>query len=763
MADKFMKIGGRAENTVARPLKLDLQDHLLTRNTMTRKAFGTFNLNSGTSTESVVLNSDGYSYGKLNFVVTNNVKFSLYLVTLDKPILTTEEYTELEKELIYKSHGDKSNHSVSYKLPSRYYKFVIASDQTSGGVLRAHNQELVTNENTLATTEHKKWLGISYTGLNIGTQWTSEIMQSKNKPFSKAVVNLHHPRKVKIYVKNHYYRQSNDSFLGGEFEQVYESDTAKYNHELEFETSEFYQIMVENTDTTGGTAIDQSSGELRSELPFDNKDVKQRKVKWFDRNYTDFGYDRPWVSEMASSNGLNHSKFTLNIHHERSIRISVRPYFYRQSASAYEAGDYKVVYTSKVPSKIHEAAFETPDFYNLKIEETDRNGTTINFDTYELKSNIPFVGEYKPDDNPKITYQVETKAPQDFLTFKTSPVKATDGRLTLADDGLYYVRDFTSGKITSYTDIVTGEGKVEGYYWDVATLGKVHSILSVPNKGLTVFAHKPDSVAYIYHMDTITSEPYEVYRSPEGQPNSWTFLPKSYYNGRSSMIFAGVYGGGEFNRDLVLSLDGGLTFKVVKQTNNAGGHNSHWHDVAIDVYSGMLWASEGDEIPANQMVHFSDNLGDTWHTISVAEVNQPTMIVPFHDKVVFGRDSKSPGLDVYRKVQDFSKYLTADNQITTLKEFKAFDKSAYEYFPNSVISKGAEAYTTFTTHYPNTTPQMVMATGDSGETWHTVFMANTTNADETVDKVLAIDDKNIYLIGNSSKGEIVYAERPVWK
>ncbi|HHW90728.1 MAG TPA: hypothetical protein GX745_07505, partial [Clostridiales bacterium] len=100
---------------------------------------------------------------------------------------------------------------------------------------------------------------------------------------------------------------------------------------------------------------------------------------------------------------------------------------------------------------------------------------------------------------------------------------------------------------------------------------------------------------------------------------------------------------------LYLSLDGGDTFNVILE-GKTGFVNNHWHATCYDKFSGTIWASQGDGSSAT--TYYSADLGKTWEEASITvsgktSYAQPTLILPFPDRVVFGRDGAGipPGLD----------------------------------------------------------------------------------------------------------------------
>ncbi|NMA68238.1 MAG: hypothetical protein GX958_02320 [Desulfitobacterium sp.] len=352
-----------------------------------------------------------------------------------------------------------------------------------------------------------------------------------------------------------------------------------------------------------------------------------------------------------------------------------------------------------------------------------------------------------------------TKKPSHLLLFK----KAAIGNvLTICrgfDDFFYLVT--LEGVFEKHREITkTKEPDEVGITWDEESYGRIVNIVVMP-EGITVFANiEGNSKGRIYHMVDLNSQPELVYESKGKNPSFFVneFGIKSYYNGLGSYILAGVYGRGPEARDLLLSKDGGKTFEVIKKTrNNLEVKNSHWHDVAFDIYHGFLWASEGDGT-TNSGVHFSDDLGETWRTLT--NLSQPTAILPFPDRVVFGRDDGKAGLSYFEKpllVEDYESI--KDNSYNILREFMP-SIDGYSYYGRTPIVKGNEAYLTFTL-YPENKTALIIATGDFGKSWHFVFMGHKSEGSDRkrITMLVDIDDNYVYARSHST---VYFAEKPEW-
>lgn len=96
-------------------------------------------------------------------------------------------------------------------------------------------------------------------------------------------------------------------------------------------------------------------------------------------------------------------------------------------------------------------------------------------------------------------------------------------------------------------------------------------------------------------------------------------------------------------RRAYLSVDYGATFTQVFE--GATDRTYHLHGICYDPYSELLWIANGDG-PASSNIHWSDDLGTTWHT-AYEYGNCPrqwTGIVALPNCVLFTTDSKDVGV-----------------------------------------------------------------------------------------------------------------------
>lgn len=622
---------------------------------------------------------------------------------------------------------------------------------------------VTTEQNGIKTVNNaeKRYLFTEGFELLAGAERTTAISKNNGYNYVQATVSLSGDRIIEVYLSE--YSNTTVTEQSDLRKLVYRSDEKRFNHSFTFPlTGENYTLTIKNIDTIGASVRFNSY-----EMLFVNP--SPQTPKFIERQWLKIGQalnsGDVFESKVFTFDGHPFSKAVVALSSARNIRISIKNI---PNLAVPIRSKYDVVYESKERLHNHYFEFETLNNYQVKIENIDTLGTDLTFYTKEFRFSDPITTsndvEVVDTENINLLPLLQTmektqqKTPSKHLIFNKSTVKSS--QLNLCDDGLFYVLGSDS-IIRTYKSITEVPELIgTGITWDTATHGRVKRFVAFPDGGLTVFTDN-DVTAYIYHMNDINSAPELVYQSSGSTPDFWSgrngFGIKSYFNGMNGYILAGVYGRGESKKDLLFSNDYGETFTVVKQTTNVGGHNSHWHDVAFDTYSGLLWASEGDEIAGNQNVFVSDDWGNVWRKIPTKTKDQPTAIMPFSDRVIFGRDSKLPGLDYYKKPLSGN---FNDSEILTLMDYK-IDTSSYKMYGHSPVVRGKEAYLTHNL-YPETNPNLILGTGDGGKSFHSVFMAKN-EANVNVDALIGVDDKFIYAHGNPANRDIWYAEKPEWE
>lgn len=469
-----------------------------------------------------------------------------------------------------------------------------------------------------------------------------------------------------------------------------------------------------------------------------------------------------YTSNTLSSEGYTHGRILIQLMQKRNARVSI----------------LEVVDNAFVPRVIYEGLVQNNKlikyniksrFYRIEIEALDDlyihrdiYETLYNGDLEDLAENInlqisdlsdKFIAKDVFSDKLK-----KKKFPVGSLKFKKSPI---DIKILGkgADDGFYV--QLNNLTLAKYSDITTANTPIEtGITWNETEFGIIQHFFAVSD-GFVYFADKwvnGVQTPLVYRADSINSTPVLVYEPGEvrGWNATWSqqFGVDYYDDGLNAVFLAGEYGAGREPRNLVLSTDGGRTFSIVKKSAN--GHptgNSHWHDVAIDVYHGLLWASQGDGV-GSRHIYYSDNMGVSWKILSGDY--QPTAIMPFPHKIVFGRDNGLVGLDSLDIDQNFS-----DLKGEIYEDFIFKNTDSGYYFTMKPAEVGNETYVSFLLMSQATTHQIIIASGDFGNSWHVVHLSS--RGKELYNFALADENKvYIYEKNNYNGGGILYADKLAW-
>lgn len=173
-------------------------------------------------------------------------------------------------------------------------------------------------------------------------------------------------------------------------------------------------------------------------------------------------------------------------------------------------------------------------------------------------------------------------------------------------------------------------------------------------------------------------------------------------------------------RKVYFSKDGGATFNVIFTGNEAVEY--HIHAVHFDKYGGRIWVTNGDGA-ANRAIHFSDDLGLTWEHVPGW---QPTSIMSFPKYVLFGADEKPMGVFRWsREIEQEERWKNGDisKAMEVLHIVRGnIDGGANVATPGVKIGDW-EGYLPFTPVTVANRTGFIVATGDGGETCHTVWFS----------------------------------------
>jgi len=173
------------------------------------------------------------------------------------------------------------------------------------------------------------------------------------------------------------------------------------------------------------------------------------------------------------------------------------------------------------------------------------------------------------------------------------------------------------------------------------------------------------------------------------------------------------------------TFDGGRTWRIVSEYGEVvnSDQNTHFHTCAYDPYRGRIWISRGDG--DNGKLLISDDLGSTWREVK-PENNlgrtkfQPTLLLPLANNIIFGPDGGF-GVGVLKIPVDKTYYNKEEHFALVEGAFCWDQKWAASQYPiSSYAVDGNVAYVVMDSTYYGNGKSFVMATGDGGNTWHTV-------------------------------------------
>lgn len=630
-----------------------------------------------------------------------------------------------------------------------------------------------------------------------GEQVTTDELNSLDYPYGKLVLKFDHNRYIKLSIAyvdsgNNERREElfNGHALNGSLSVSYEIKADRYYfiiEALDVGTSSGVNIHSNSFETLmNNESLDKNINETNEHLddikslinpPFINRRLMEETLILRGESHR---------TDLLNSNGYPYGEFNLLFDNSRYIRINI-VYVLSGGREVKEElfngfgvdGNIKVRYNIKMQR------------YLFEIEALDKgtsSGVNVHSTSFEVLSSTPYLSDIQSslDDmseklnaiasqsnsNASINSMRSLKYPSDSLVLKESPIDVHV--MTIGTDDYIYVVD-TDGVLKKYESITSDDPEpVEtGITWDFEEKGLI-VYLFVAGDGIVFFSYTSSGGdrTKVYRSDDMDSEPQLVYEGPEDVESRWTrnFGVDRYYNGTSYFIAGNYYTGGVpeqrmQERELILSKDGGRTFDVVKKTvnNDSGGmHNSHWHDARFDIYHGLLWASQGDGTKNNR-IFYSEDFGETW--VTLADDLQPTSITPYPDRVIFGRDTPTHGVDGEIEIAGFD-FLYYPSSIRHLKRdlimpFREINTLYSTWYHNKrTATYKNESYMNFSLKN-NETP-VIMASGDYGHSWHGIWMGIGRYA---IDKIVGIDEKYVYIYKDrlrDGNDTVLYAEKPEW-
>ena len=243
-------------------------------------------------------------------------------------------------------------------------------------------------------------------------------------------------------------------------------------------------------------------------------------------------------------------------------------------------------------------------------------------------------------------------------------------------------------------------------------------------------------------------------------PNSFGSIAFHLFNPHAfnDICMVGEYTQGLTGKDhyTYLSKDGGQSWEQAHiQSPNDPTRQLHCHAVTYNPYTGHCFISYGDG--DNAELYWSSDLGQNWHkaipdnnTYNYVRGVNSTLLISRPNKVILGNDGGRPGglhslvfrnLDINKTNTDVMEQITAD--IIEEYTFNARMTSSGFHFPiHSVVNHENDIYVTFNSS--NLGLMDLLASGDGGESWHSVFSYRTTGEGSVTTRVIGYD-ANDYL------------------
>ena len=191
-----------------------------------------------------------------------------------------------------------------------------------------------------------------------------------------------------------------------------------------------------------------------------------------------------------------------------------------------------------------------------------------------------------------------------------------------------------------------------------------------------------------------------------------------------SLVFVSVYGNKSASlpvKRAYVSLDGGLTWRVIfaHPSNDAG--QAHIHSIGYDKYWDRVWVTTGDGGP-NRGIYYSDdwrNTNPSWCNASTGLANI-CGVFPVEDGIIFGSDDPPNGWSRYDKVgpKEYSPkpHPRIVRKINNVNNLTHVVGTMYQRAADQPIISSAHASVT------PSPPGELCATVDGGKRWHRLWV-----------------------------------------
>ena len=378
------------------------------------------------------------------------------------------------------------------------------------------------------------------------------------------------------------------------------------------------------------------------------------------------------------------------------------------------------------------------------------------------------VQQIKTDNNGRLDVVRSScvRVPKEPLIFTRIESFPSWDRMAVSDDGtIFFIRyNNKFSKISDISDIGT---LTEGVSWNANDWGMPVNIAVTPY-GLCVAtkdeATTPMTSRLLFFEDINDDSPVIAKEIQSDGKYFAAGMGFHYVGGgrKTGMVLVGEYGNNDNSEHhAYLSLDGGQTFTTVfTHEENPSANNVHIHDVAISPFNGHLWISLGDDSATNG-IYRSVDLGATWTKLETDILRKPTVIMPFIDRVVFGRDEASlkPGFDYYQEPISISDWNIQGNVVHELRSILPTGSAGHtKLFPMHKRMRGMEGYCNVPRRGNSIGeyPGAIWATGDGGASIHPIHVNVGADADMII---RGITDS---LLICSTDSAVYTAPRPVW-
>ena len=759
-----MRVAGRGDDGKAKAIKTSPDGTLTTNSRVERPLFGPLTLNAKSEIITPMRHSGGHENAKLMLHVKDGFDLFIRFVNLTNQGAEYVPGPDNDWKLLYSNPmegiaSNKRDHEINVKLTGPSYQYKIVSKSNFSYQLGSDNREILyhdlnlpdvikTSANRVMDRFFKTTLGISGAGRQ--ALWRPESSTAPGFMDSKGLAWANIRTEIKgdvtIWVRYNIPQQGMTPWA-----QIYSHKETNNN----FITMSFkpeyhaFQLMVQNESTKPINIQDEPSGQglVLTDIPL------YEELGYKDKPIRPFSLGAVASLELKESDNIIRTKKNYGLFKIQSVsnfELFISYYNYNNN-NILEAGKWERILTG----------------YESDAGETINYEVGINFKTsyfkLAIKNTTKFNGRIKDNtlifsDLPLVEKEQKTKRiPSQNLKFLPSPIDIVAGHKGY--DDIFYTVD-SNGVVRTYNDITTNSDVIEtgANVTSVFDPKKISYMFKTP-QGIVYFTNFAPT-ATVYFAPDIHTVPTEVWTC--SRDNESFFQVNGNINGIDGILLASVYGfGNDAQRELLLSKDGGQTFEVIKKTvgfienpkdDDQATANSHFHGNAIDVQSGFIYVLEGDRTDRSH-IWCSRDLGNTWEELEgESGINmQPTLVIPFYDKVSFIRDGKYTGVDEADKPKS-----AKDKHSLVRQKIEFNDQYGWAFFGRSESHEGQEAYVTFQVQSGAERP-ILAATGDAGESWHQVFWGV-----NNVGHIFAMDDNYVYVYDSSERNHVLFSEKPKW-